>query len=209
MFKYLSFLLCACAFSWANAQTLPNVLYAGYDHSIDLASAENSKLKLTAADFEVSLTNGKATHTKGLVYKLQVTQIGETNLVIKNKKNGKVIADAKLPVKRIPDPVVKLAGKTDGTMSTGEMRAQRNILVVLENFELDAKCEVRSFTLYHTSKGQEPVELKSESGRFAGAVLQAIKNAKVGDEYQFVDIRASCIGDAAGRALNALAFKIK
>lgn len=183
-----------------------NVVYVGVDNPLSIVANG-----IASEDLKVEATGGAAqiTKTNGSNYILKVSQQGEVKISLKDKFSEKLIGVFTFRAKRIPDPIVKLAGKTGGAIGTGEMRAQAGLIAGLENFDFDARCEIVSFTLYYKGKGQDPVEIKATGGRFSGAVLQATQNANTGDQYQFVDMRAKCPGDVAGRGLNSLAFTVK
>ncbi len=183
-----------------------NVFYIGVENPISVAAAG-----VSSNDITVSANGGGVTLTPNgrSAYIAKATQQGETTITVTDKKAGKQLGGFKFRVKRIPDPMVKLANKTGGSIGTGEMKAQLGMIPVLENFDFDAKCEVQSYTLYYTKKRQDPVEVKGTGGRFDGNVLKAIQAAAIGDQYQFVDVKAKCPGDAAGRQVNSLAFTVK
>jgi gliding motility-associated protein GldM len=184
-----------------------NVFYIGVDNPISIAAAG-----VSSNDVGVSAAGGGAVLKAGSNknnYIVNANQQGEATISVSDKKAGKTLGSFKFRVKRIPDPVVKLAGKLGGAMGTGEMKAQLGLIPVLENFDFDAKCEIQSYILYYTKKRQDPAEIKGTGGRFADQALAAVKAAAIGDQYQFVDVKAKCPGDGAGRPVNSLAFTIK
>ena len=111
--------------------------------------------------------------------------------------------------KRIPDPVIQLGGKTNGMMSSGAFAAQPGLLATIPNFDFDAKCTVQSYTMYYTEKNEDPIELKGKGARFSESILVAVKRAKPGDQYAFVNVKARCPGDVMGRRVNGLTFRIR
>jgi hypothetical protein len=46
-------------------------------------------------------------------------------------------------------------------------------------------------------------------GVFSGPARNVINQAKPGDQYFFDNIRAKCPGDAAGRKINNISFKVQ
>lgn len=99
----------------------------------------------------------------------------------------------------------------DGIITVGEMRATKSLRAVLPNFDFDAKCNVVSFTMYHVPKNQDVATYINRGGDFNAQVLKAVQSARIGDQYQFVDVRGRCPGDAddAQRPLNSLAFLVR
>ena len=46
-------------------------------------------------------------------------------------------------------------------------------------------------------------------GRFSGKVLNAIRQAKPGDQYVFTNVKVKCPSDKVDRRVNGLAFHIR
>jgi len=182
-----------------------NVFYIGVDNPISIAAAgvSSNDVAVSGAGGGITLSGSGSTRV------VKVNAQGEATITISDKKANKKLGDFKFRVKRIPDPVVKLANKTGGTLGTGEMKAQLGLIPMLENFDFEAKCEIQSYILYYTKKRSDPVEIKGSGGRFADQAANAIKAAAIGDQYQFVDVKAKCPGDTAGRTVNSLAFTIR
>ena len=182
-----------------------NVFYIGVDNPISIAAAG-----VSSNDVSVSGSGGGITLTgSGSSRVVKVGAQGEATITVSDKKAGKKLGDFKFRVKRIPDPLVKLANKTGGTIGTGEMKAQLGLIPTLEGFDFNAKCEIQSYILYYTKKRGDPVEIKGTGGRFSDQAASAVKSATIGDVYQFVDVKAKCPGDTAGRTVNTLAFTIR
>lgn len=180
-----------------------NVFYIGVENPITIAVSgmDNKNLLLTAEGANIKESrNGQ--------YLVVCSQPGQLNLMVTNKNTGK---SKTMPfrVKRIPDPVVKMGRKTNGLMGSGEFKAQPGLTANLENFDMDARCAVQSYTLFYVRKYSDPVALKGTGGRFMGRILSAIREAKPGDQYAFTDVKVNCPGDIAGRRVNGLSFKIR
>ena len=111
-------------------------------------------------------------------------------------------------VKRIPNPVAKLSSSIGGVMGAGEFKAQRGLLADLENFDFDAKCEIMGYRVVRVPRRQDPVPATNRGGPFGGDARSIIDQAKAGDTYYFEDVKAKCPGDASGREINQLVFKI-
>lgn len=111
-------------------------------------------------------------------------------------------------VKRIPDPVAKLSSATGGVMGAGEFKAQRGLLAVLEGFDFDAKCEIMGYRVVRVPRRQDPMPATNRGGLYNGEARSVVDQAKAGDTYFFEDVKAKCPGDASGREINSLVFKI-
>lgn len=189
-----------------------NVFYIGVDNPISVAAAG-----VSSNDIDVRISGGgggsmsRVANGKYNVKVSKQTGAGEfCNIDVWNKKDGKKLGSYPFRVKRIPDPSARLTNnKTDGIIKSGEMRVQRGLMAILENFDFAAKCEIQGFTMYYTPPRQDPVEINNAGGVFSGQALQAIQNAKPGTSYQFINVKGRCPGDIAGRPLNGLAFQVR
>jgi hypothetical protein len=110
--------------------------------------------------------------------------------------------------KRIPDPVAKLSSSAGGSMSSGEFKAQRGLFAVLENFDFDAKCEILGYQLVRVPRRQDPQPATNRGGQYGADAKAIVDQAKAGDTYYFEEVKAKCPGDATGRNINQLVFKI-
>lgn len=182
-----------------------NVFYIGVDNPITIAAAgiSSNKVGVTIAGGGGSIKKQGKTS-----YVVKVAKVGEATINVKNQENGKSFPFT-FRVKRIPDPVVRLGKKQDGIIKSGVMRAQPGLAAWLDNFDFEAKCSVQSYTMYYTRKRQDPVEIQGSGGRFSGKALNAIQAAKPGDQYAFVNVKARCPGDSAGRPVNGMSFQVK
>ncbi|MCP4443458.1 MAG: hypothetical protein GY810_31530 [Aureispira sp.] len=182
-----------------------NVFYIGVDNPISIASSvPTQNLSINVAD-----NSGISIENQGpSSYIVNATQPGSATINITNRATNKTYP-FQFRVKRIPDPIARLGRKTDGVMKSGEFKAQRGLTAWLDNFDFDAKCSIQSYTMYYTRKRQDPVEIHSTGGRFTGRIATAITSAKPGDQYAFVNVKARCPGDRAGRRINGLSFQIK
>lgn len=111
-------------------------------------------------------------------------------------------------VKRIPDPVAKLSSSMGGVMNSGEFKAQRGLFAVLENFDFDAKCEIVGYQLVRVPRRQDPQMEPNKGGSYNAGAKGLVDQAKAGDTYYFENVKAKCPGDASGRDINQLVFKI-
>jgi len=180
-----------------------NVFYIGVENPITIAVSgmDNKNLSLKAEGAEIrASSNGQ--------YSVVCSQPGQLDLTVTNKKTGR---SKTMPfrVKRIPDPVIKLGKKINGLIGSGEFRAQVGLSANLENFDMDARCVIQSYTLFYVRKYSDPIGLRGTGGRFTGRISSVIRQAKPGDQYSFTEVKVRCPGDAIGRRVNGLSFKIR
>lgn len=178
-----------------------NVFYIGVDNPITLTAAgvPSTQLKATCSGAQMTGSGAKRI--------VRVSRQGRA--VISLSGGGLEKTDFEFRVKKIPDPIVKLGRKVDGSMKSGEFRAQLGLLPTLENFDFEATCKIQSYTLYYTRKREDPVKIEGRGGRFSGKVAQAVRQAKPGDSYAFTEVKAKCPGDPTSRRVNGLSFTIR
>lgn len=180
-----------------------NVLYIGVDNPITIAAAGFASSTTQVSAVGVSLIKKSSSS-----YIVHAQKPGKAIIRVKNIKNGKIFP-FEFRVKRIPDPVVRLGTKIDGQIKSSEFKTQLGLIALLENFDYDAKCNVQSYNLTYTRKRQDAISISGKGARFAGEVLNAVRQAKPGDQYSFTEMKVRCPGDKAGRRVNGLSFSIR
>jgi hypothetical protein len=95
-----------------------------------------------------------------------------------------------------------------GVMGSGEFKAQKGLFAVLDNFDFDAKCEIVGYQLVRVPRRQDPLIAANKGGGYNAEARGIIDQAKAGDTYYFENVKAKCPGDASGRDINQLVFKI-
>jgi hypothetical protein len=182
-----------------------NVFYIGVDNPVTVAAAG---IPTSAQKTSISGSGGKLQKKSTSEFIVTATKQGTAIITVTDtKKNKKYTKEFR--VKRIPNPTVYLAGKTDGLIKSGTFKAQLGLIPKLENFDFDARCNIQSYTMYYTPKRQDPIPIEGKGNRFTGKVLKAIRSAKPGAQFAFSKVKARCPGDTAGRQVNGLAFQIR
>lgn len=182
-----------------------NVFYAGVDNPITIGTnIPRENIQLTALEGSGLIISKSSRNS----YIVKASKSGSATINVTNTATGKTYP-FQFRVKRIPDPIVRLGKKTDGIMGAGEFKAQQGLVAWMDGFDFDARCDIQSFTMYHTVRGQTPIEMTQSGGRFSGTVARAIQAAQPGDQYAFTNVKARCPGDKAGRRINGLSFQIK
>lgn len=178
-----------------------NVFYIGVDNPVSISAAG-----VAAADLGVSITNGSISTVKPGNYTVRVTTQGDANITVKDKK-GHSYGPYKFRVKRIPDPVTKVANRPGGRIPAAEWKAQKGPAPILENFDFEAKFNIVSFNMFYQPKMQDPAQFSTNGTLFSDAMRQAMNKAKPGDIFYIEEIKA--VGpDGQTRKLAPIAFKI-
>ncbi len=181
-----------------------NVFYIGVENPISVSAAGSSSNDLNVG---IAGGGGSLSKTGSNTWTVKVTTPTDDCKVSVSAKDMK--ASKSFRVKRIPDPVAKLGNKQDGEMGNGEFKVQKGLIAWLENFDFEARCEIQGFNLVKVAKREDPVETSNSGGSFNGKASNLVSSAKPGDTYYFQEVKARCPGDAAGRKINSMVFRIK
>ncbi|RLD82895.1 MAG: hypothetical protein DRJ15_00210 [Bacteroidetes bacterium] len=92
-------------------------------------------------------------------------------------------------VKRVPDPVAKIAGKVDGTINRNELLGANAIIPVMEDFEFDLNFIVTSFAMGTIING-DWVPKRASGNRFTSEMQDIIRSSRRGQKFFFENIQA-------------------
>lgn len=180
-----------------------NVFYIGVDNPITVSAAG-----ISSNDLKVSASGVNLTSAGGSKYTVRASTPGEATITLSG--GGLPPTKFTYKVKRIPDPIPLLgAQKYPSAIPNGTFKAQSGIAAVLENFDFDAKCDVVGYTVAYQKKRADVIEKPNTGARYNSDVQDMVQKAAPGDVYYFLDIKAKCPGDQAGRKLGDLVFKIR
>jgi len=177
-----------------------NVLYIGVPNPVSVSAPGIPKEKLHVSIGQGSLS-GSAGH-----YTAMVNTISDNDVVtVSGEVNGKnvVLGTTKFRVKRIPDPKAQFAGKSDGSTSSVNIKAQNRVFAKLDNFDFDATFNVTRFTLIVVKPRQDPITIQTTGADLSSAQRTAINSIGPGSTVIFKDIIA--VGpDGTQRGLNSI-----
>ena len=187
--------------------TKMNVFYIGVDNPVAVSAAgvpsNQVQVSMSGAGGASISRNPDGTFN---VKASSPTKLGEFAYV--NVSAPGLSEKREFRVKRIPNPVAKLSSSMGGVMSSGEFKAQKGLFAVLENFDFDAKCEILGYQLVRVPRRQDPQMEANKGGQYNAGPKGLVDQAKAGDTYYFENVKAKCPGDASGRDINQLVFKI-
>lgn len=181
-----------------------NVFYIGVDNPISVSAAGVSSNQLNVTGSGGGLTLTPAGPGK---YTAKVSSPGTAKVTVSG--GGLTPTSFDFRVKRIPDPVARLANETGGTLGNGVFKAQQAVFAELDNFDFEARCEIVGFTMIYAPPREDLREATNAGGIFTGTALELKNQAKPGDTYYFNNVRAKCPGDRDSRKVNPLVFKIR
>jgi len=181
-----------------------NVFYIGVDNpvSVTVAGSSSNSIKVNGSGVSINGSKGK--------YNVTASKPGPVKINVSAEGFPSTSYDFR--VKRIPDPTPALGAgpnKNGGAMGNGEFKAQLGIAAILENFDFDAKCNIMGYELTRVAKRQDPVSQINSGARYGSDCKRLVGQAKPGDTYYFDKLKAKCPGDAAGRKLPSIVFRIK
>lgn len=165
-----------------------NVLYVGVPNPISVSAPgiPKEKLRLSISGGSVSGSGGKYVATVSSPgTTARVTVSGETS-----PGKTSVLGVQEFRVKRIPDPKAQFAGKSNGTTSSGNIKAQDRVFAKLENFDFDAKFNVTRFSLTIIKPRQDAITLSGSGSELSGAMRSALATISPGSRVIFDNIIA-------------------
>ena len=180
-----------------------NVFYMGVENPVTVAAAG-----VSSNDLRVSF-GGNVTRTGGGGNKFTVRGTSPGKATVTVSGGGLKATSFEFRVKQIPDPVAEINGSTGGEIGNGVLKAQGGVIPVLKGFDFEARCDILGFQVIYVPRRQDPIPVTNPGGAFSAAARNVINQAKPGDQYIFDNIRAKCPGDAAGRKINNISFKVQ
>ena len=188
--------------------TAMNVLYMGIDNPIDISVPGVGSDKLTAKMSNGDIKKGKYKNYRG-EWIAQPKNIGtNAQIIVSANINGKIQAfpPVEFRVRKIPDPVAKFAGLSEGNIQKSLAGAQQVVSAVLENFEFDLTYTVTGFTVSVNDKGFDITE-PSNNNRLTAKQKNLINNLRAGQRLWIEKITA--VGpDGSTRNLPPIILKI-
>ncbi|WP_026751003.1 gliding motility protein GldM [Sediminibacterium sp. C3] len=109
-------------------------------------------------------------------YIVTASNLGSATVIATDGKNSQRIV---IPVKRVPNPMASVGGKSGGPIAANAFRVQRGVVAELKDFVFEGvKYEVVSFTLICTGRGFEEsgFGIAEVSGAYFNAEAKALLN---------------------------------
>ena len=184
-----------------------NVVYAGIENPIEIAAAG-----ILANQLNVKL-NGSGNLRKvsdGYEYTVDGDAIGQkVTLLVTANQNGKLIPVGKqeFRIKRIKDPVAKVAGKNAGTITAIALRNQGFIYANLDDFEFDVKFSILRFNLIKIGANRDMVSSRNIGADFSTEVKNILGTLVPGNRVIFDNVVAKG-PDGKERLLNSIILNI-
>ena len=184
-----------------------NLIYAGIPNPFSISVPGFSADKLTASASSGSFTGSKGKYIANMPTSLVNSKVKIT-VTVKDQDKTTQVGASEFVVKRIPDPVAQINGKSEGEMKTGEIKAAPGIGAVLKDFYFQGvQFDVVSYECVYIAKRQDPKIATMTGAKFSGQVADFLKGCKPGDQLIFRKIRAKG-PDGTTRSINSIPIEI-
>ena len=187
--------------------TKMNVMYKGLENPISISAPG-----FTADQINVEVTNGELINNNGEYFVKPGEEGNETVVVVSTMVDGKkvVLDNCMFRLKRTPDPVPVLNGKTKGEFTKEEILAAGGFVLTMPDFDFEGyHSQVLSYDVSTIVAGYlKPI--KGIQGRkFNKEVEELIKTARRGQRITIENIRVKS-PDGEERVLNTpIAIELK
>ncbi len=185
-----------------------NVFYIGVDNPITVTAAGYSLEDVSINIPGASLVNtGKGKYNVRVGMDLNGKRIN-ASISAKTGKGVAQVGGMEVRVKRIPDPVAKVSGKTQGAIPANIWRAQLGVAAVLEGFDFDTKFDIVSYEFSYIQRRKEyqgPFLVQGAYFKNNPDVARYMGIAAVGDRVYIDNIKARG-PDGTTRILNNISF---
>lgn len=179
-----------------------NVFYMGVDNPVEVSAAG-----VPSNQIKVSMDGGTITKNSDGTYTVKGTKPTPSAKI--NVTAPGMNASKEFRVKPFPTPVPRLGTKGGGVISSGELNANQGVLPVLENFDFDAKCNVKGFKMIRVAPRSDAEIVGNVGGRFQQDAVSLIKKAKPGDRFFFEDIKCVCPGSSVAKDIGTMSFSVR
>ncbi|HEX7847070.1 MAG TPA: gliding motility protein GldM [Chitinophagaceae bacterium] len=165
-----------------------NVLYIGYDNKISVAASGAGDDKIQVS---ISGGGGSLQRVGGGKYVARVTSVTD-DCKISISVDGKTAGASVFRVRTIPTPVATIGGvMSNENMTVGQLKAQTGVGAFIQNFPLNLKYTVTSFTLTADNEDGDIDEAACQGYQWSPKAQQMINNMKAGRMITVENIRAT------------------
>jgi gliding motility-associated protein GldM len=180
--------------------TKMNVFYIGVDNPVDVSVAG-----IMPENVNIEVTNARKKRVRNS-YIINPRRPGNcwVQVYADMGEGRKLMGKKEFRVKKVPNPVAKIAGKTGGAITKQMLLAQIGVAAEMENFDFDLKFTITEFTVSTTIQGFLQ-EASSKSYKLTQQQKNIIQNMSRGQRVYIQDIKA--VGpDGSTRDLSTIAL---
>ena len=172
------------------------VFYQGLDNPLSITGGGGDE-KVSVSVEGNGVTSSKAGPGQ---YIVKCANTGSAVVTASDGKNNQKIT---IPIKRVPNPLARVGGKSGGPIPANQFRVQKGVAAELVDFIFEGvKYDVISFTMYCTGKGfEENPGIAEVTGPYFNAEAQALlKKCQPGTTVVIDEIKV--IGPGGTRVLD-------
>lgn len=177
-----------------------NVVYVGVENPVKIAVSGYAGSELVPY-----ITNAYIKKVGNNDYVINPRRPGPVRMTI--KANGVNVETKEFRAKRLPNPIVQVAGKSGGDVKRKELLAQVKVDVIMPNLDFDLEFKVVSFSVSTTDDDGYYIEARSGSNKFTNDQKEIIWKAAGGSRINFENILVIGL-DGITRELAPIVFEI-
>ncbi len=181
-----------------------NVFYIGVDNPVAI-----SVPGIPAERLRPSITTGSLRPQAGNYVVTVPRDARTTTINVSADFDGEMrsMGKAEFRVKRVPDPIATVAGKSSGLIPKAALTAAGGVIPQMPaDFEFELFFEIQSFT-FVTVRGGDVFERNARGNRFSPEMKDLIDNARRGTKIWIENIIAS--GPDGNRQLGTIALQVQ
>lgn len=190
--------------------TKMNVFYIGVDNPVDISSPGIPNEKLTPSISVGTLIRNP--ENDGWIVRVKEKPQGDMTAIISvlAEIDGKTknMGEMAFRLRTVPDPIAKIANKTEGTISTNTLLYSPQIVPVKpRDFDFDMVFEIISFDMV-LLQGESVIKRSANGPYFTQEMKELLESARRGQRIWFENIVATGT-DKETRRLNSINFVIQ
>jgi len=165
-----------------------NVFYLGIDNPVTISIPGIPDEKIFA-----TISRGSLISKGNGEYTARLERAGTVRINVFTEFEGDTIpmGVGEFRGKSLPVPVPYLANKRGGDFRRGQLLAQPYVTAVMENFDIDIRFEIVSYTFLYKNNAGEIISIKQEGFSFNQEMKDIIESSHSGDRFWIEDIIAS------------------
>ncbi len=164
-----------------------NVFYIGVDNPVEISVPGSPERIIPTISTGSIRQEGKDWIVSNLVSSAVREAVITVNAVFSGKTKN--MGAYKFRLKTVPDPLIKIAGKSEGFVSKSLLLASPYLLPEMPaGFDFDLKFTVTSFVFSTSTASGEGSDEKVTGNHLSSAILSKIQNARKGQRVWFDDI---------------------
>ena len=190
--------------------TKMNVFYIGVDNPVDI-SVPGVPMDQTRAEISYGTLKRSPQGDNWVVQVAKAPTQGKNQVTITvfMQENGKTkkMGETMFRLKKVPDPIAKIANQTEGNISKTALKYSPTIVANMpDDFDFDLSFRVISFDMVYT-RGETVMRENAAGGNFTDKMIQYIDNTRTGQRITFEKIIARG-PDGTDRHLNPINLTI-